>query len=101
MNKTKHNAQTRLNCGERLMYLNEIAATKAACEDELRAKDEIIAYYRRAAELATRSKHRALNRQDEQRKDIVAYAVCAAFVAFAIWLGGTAIHTFLLWASGR
>lgn len=101
MNKTKHNKQTHLNCAERILYLNEITQIKAECARELAAKDEVIDYYRRAAELAMRSKHRALNRQDEQRKDMIAHAACVALVAFAIWLGGSAIHTFLLWASGR
>lgn len=92
---------TKPTCRERLMYLNIIAEIRAEHARELAEKDEVIAYYRRAAEQATRSKHRALNRQEEQRKDMIAYAVCAALVAFAVWLGGTAIHTFLLWASGR
>lgn len=92
---------TKPTCRERLMYLNIITEIRAEHARELAEKDEVIAYYRRAAELATRSKHRALNRQDEQRKDMIAYAVCAALVAFAVWLGGTTVHEIILWASGR
>jgi ferric-dicitrate binding protein FerR (iron transport regulator) len=91
----------KLNCRQVMYYLNIIAEKEQEHARELAEKDEVIDYYRRAAEQATRSKHRALNRQDEQRKDMIAYAVCAALVAFAVWLGGTAIHTFLLWASGQ
>ena len=91
----------KLNCRQVMYYLNIIAEKEQEKARELAEKDEVIDYYRRAAEQATRSKHRALNRQEEQRKDMIAYAVCAALVAFAVWLGGTAIHTFLLWASGR
>jgi hypothetical protein len=92
---------TKPTCRERLLYLNKIAEKEAEKAAVIAEKDEIIRYFRRAAEMATRSKHRALNRRDEQRKDMIAYAVCAALVAFAVWLGGTAIHTFLLWASGQ
>lgn len=92
---------TKPTCRERLFYLNKIAEKEAEKAAVIAEKDEIIRYFRRAAEMATRSKHRALSRRDEQRKDMIAYAVCAALVAFAVWLGGTAIHTFLLWASGQ
>lgn len=102
MNKTKHNQQTeRLNCAERLMYLNEIAATKAACEAELRAKDEYIEYYKKAAEQATRSKHRALERRDEHRKDMIVLALLIVGIAAALWIGGLAVHEMILWAQGR
>lgn len=101
MVKTVSNERTKMNQRERLFYLNKIAEKEAEKAAVIAEKDEIIRYFRRAAEMATRSKHRALSRRDEQRKDMIAYAVCIALVAFAVWLGGTAIHTFLLWASGR
>lgn len=101
MNKTKHNKQLRLNCAERLLYLNQIAQTKAECTRELAVKDEIIAYYQRAAEAATRSKHRAIARREEHRKDIVAWGIFIFFITAAIILAVVAGHEFLLWASGR
>ena len=91
----------KLNCRQVMYYLNIIAEKEQEHARELAEKDEVIDYYRRAAEQATRSKHRALDRRDEQRKDIIAWGICIACIAFAVWLGGTAIHTFLLWASGR
>lgn len=93
---------------ERIRYLNiiaekdkEIAGIKNDCRQKLAEKNAVIDYYRRAAEQATRSKHRALNRQGEQRKDVIAWAVLALCVAGAVWLTGAAVHTFILWASGR
>lgn len=101
MNKTKHNKQTRLNCAERILYLNEITQIKAECARELAAKDEIIAYYQRAAEAATRSKHRAIARKEERRKDVIAWGIFILFIVAAMILAILAGHEFLLWASGR
>lgn len=102
------NDNTRCTGRERIVYLNIIAEKdKAIAEKEaekaavIAEKNAVINYYKRAAEQATRSKHRALNRQDEQRKDIIAWAILALCIAGAVWLGGAAIHTFCLWASGR
>lgn len=92
---------TKPTCRERLMYLNIIAEIRAEHAHELAEKDEVIAYYRRAAEFATRSKHRAIDRRDEQRKDMIAWGICIACIAFAVWLGGTTVHEIILWASGR
>lgn len=83
------------------MYLNEITQTKADCAHELMAKDEIIAYYRRAAEAATRSKHRAIARKEEHRKDVIAWGIFVLFVVAAVIFAIVASHEFLLWASGR
>ena len=92
---------TKPTCRERLFYLNKIAEKEAEKAAVIVEKDEVIDYYRRTAELATRSKHRALDRRDEQRKDIIAWGICIACIAFAAWLGGAAVHEILLWASGR
>lgn len=91
----------KLNCRQVMYYLNIIAEKEQGKAAAIAEKDEVIDYYRRAAEQATRSKHRALDRRDEQRKDIIAWGICIALVAFALWLGGTAVHEILLWASGR
>lgn len=92
---------SKLNCRDKMFYMNIIAQKEAEKAAIIAEKDETIDYYRRAAEMATRSKHRALSRQDEQRKDIIAYGIFAVGVALSLWLAGAAIHTFLLWASGR
>lgn len=92
---------TKPTCRERLFYLNKIAEKEAEKAAVIVEKDEVIDYYRRTAEQATRSKHRALDRRDEQRKDIIAWGICIACIAFAVWLGGVAVHEILLWASGR
>lgn len=92
---------TKPTCRERLFYLNKIAEKEAEKAAVIAEKDEIIRYFRRAAEMATRSKHRALDRRDEQRKDIIAWGICIACIAFAVWLGGTTVHEIILWASGR
>ena len=91
----------KLNCRQVMYYLNIIAEKDQEKAAAIAEKDEVIAYYRRAAEQATRSKHRALDRRDEQRKDIIAWGICIACIAFAVWLGGTTVHEIILWASGR
>ena len=91
----------KLNCRQVMYYLNIIAEKEQEKTAAIAEKDEVIDYYRRAAEQATRSKHRALDRRDEQRKDIIAWGICIACIAFAVWLGGTTVHEIILWASGR
>ena len=91
----------KLNCRQVMYYLNIIAEKEQEKAAAIAEKDEVIDYYRRTAEQATRSKHRALDRRDEQRKDIIAWGICIACIAFAVWLGGAAVHEILLWASGR
>ena len=84
-----------------LMVMNELATMQAAHEAEIRAKDEVIEYYRRAAENATRSKHRALHRRSEQRKDIITAAILMVAIGLFFLLTVHATHTAILWASGR
>lgn len=91
----------KLNCRQVMYYLNIIAEKEQEKAAAIAEKDEVIDYYRRAAEQATRSKHRALDRRDEQRKDIIAWGICIACIAFAVWLGGATVHEIILWASGR
>ena len=92
---------TKPTCRERLFYLNKIAEKEAEKAAVIVEKDEVIDYYRRTAEQATRSKHRALDNRSEQRRDIIAWGIFAVSVALAIWLTGAAVHEFILWASGR
>ena len=91
----------KLNCRDKMFYMNIIAQKDKEICEIIAEKDETIDYYRRAAEMATRSKHRALERRDEQRRDIVAWGIFAVGMALSLWLAGAAIHTFLLWSNGR
>jgi len=84
-----------------LMIMNELATREAAHEAEIRAKDEVIEYYKRAAENATRSKHRALHRRSEQRKDIITAAILMVATGLFTLLTVYAVHEAILWASGR
>ena len=99
-NKVNPNKQS-LNAADKMFYLAIIASNKAEYEKELATKDDIIQYYKRAAEQATRSKHRALDRKEEHRKDMIVLALLIVGIAIAILIGGLAFHEFLLWASGR
>ena len=86
---------------ERIRYLNIIAEKEAEKAAIIAEKNAVIDYYRRAAETATRTKHRALDNRNEQRRDIIAWGVFAVCAALAVWLTGAAVHEFILWASGR
>jgi hypothetical protein len=67
---------------------------------EIADKDAEIEYYKHAAEIATRSKYRALNSKSERRKDLMAYGAAVLFVVVAVWLAVMSIHEFSLWAGG-
>lgn len=99
--KTVKNDNTRCSGRERIKYLNIIAQKEAEKAAIIAEKNAVIEYYRRSAEQATRSKHRALDNRSEQRRDIIAWGIFAVSVALAIWLTGAAAHEFILWASGR
>ena len=107
MNKQK----SFLNCRDRQVYENIIETNRQYYEDiiaqmkadnaaEIADKDAEIEYYKNAAEIATRSKYRALNSKSERRKDLMAYGAAVIFVVVAVWLGVMALHEFSLWAGG-
>ena len=107
MNKQK----SFLNCRDRQVYENIIETNRQYYEDiiaqmkadnaaEIADKDAEIEYYKHAAEIATRSKYRALNSKSERRKDLMAYGAAVIFVVVAVWLGVMALHEFSLWAGG-
>ena len=104
--------KTRLNCRDRQVYENIIEANKrhydnvitimkADYQAEIAEKNAAIEYYRQAAEMAVRSKHRALDAKSERRKDLIAYGVCAVLIVVAVWLAVSACHEFALWAGGH
>ena len=107
MNKQK----SFLNCRDRQVYENIINANRKYYEGiiaqmeadnaaEIADKDAEIEYYKNAAEIATRSKYRALNSKSERRKDLMAYGAAVLFVVVAVWLAVMSLHEFSLWAGG-
>lgn len=107
MNKQK----SFLNCRDRQAYENiinanrqyydgVIAQMKAEHAAEIADKEAEIEYYKHAAEIATRSKYRALNSKAERRKDLMAYGAAAIFTVVAVWLAVMALHEFASWAGG-
>jgi hypothetical protein len=107
MNKQK----SFLNCRDRQVYENIINANRKYYEEiiaqmeadnaaEIADKDAEIEYYKHAAEIATRSKYRALNSKSERRKDLMAYGAAVLFVVVAVWLAVMSLHEFSLWAGG-
>ena len=104
--------KSRLNCRDRQAYENIIEANRqyyegiiankeAEHQAEIDGKNAEIEYYKHAAEIATRSKYRALNSKAERRKDLMAYGVAVLFVIVAVWLAVMALHEFTLWAGGH
>lgn len=91
----------KLNCRDKLFYLNIIAQKEAEKAAALAEKDEMIERYRRAAETATQSKRRALAGRAERRKDIICWGILCFFIVVAALLAVAAGNEFLLWASGR
>lgn len=103
--------KSRINCRDRHVYENIINANrqyyegiiaqmKAENAAEIADKDAEIEYYKNAAEIATRSKYRALNSKAERRKDLMAYGAAVLFVVVAVWLAVMSLHEFSLWAGG-
>lgn len=103
--------KSRINCRDRHVYENIINANrqyyegiiaqmKAENAAEIADKDAEIEYYKNAAEIATRSKYRALNSKSERRKDLMAYGAAVLFVVVAVWLAVMSLHEFSLWAGG-
>lgn len=103
--------KSRINCRDRQVYENIIETNRQYYEDiiaqakadsaaEIADKDAEIEYYKNAAEIATRSKYRALNSKAERRKDLMAYGAAVLFAVAAVWLAVMALHEFALWAGG-
>lgn len=92
---------SKFNAADQIRILNALATRDAANGEICAVKDEVIEGYKRAAEAAIRSKHRALARKEERRKDIFAWAVLTLAIAASVLLIVIAGHEFLLWASGR
>ena len=103
--------KSRINCRDRQVYENIIETNrqyyesvieqiKADSAAEIADKAAEVEYYRHAAEIATRSKYRALNSKAERRKDLMAYGAAVLFAVVAVWLAVMALHEFALWAGG-
>lgn len=103
--------KSRINCRDRQVYENIIETNRQYYEsviEQIKAdsaakiadKAAEVEYYRHAAEIATRSKYRALNSKAERRKDLMAYGAAVLFAVVAVWLAVMALHEFALWAGG-
>lgn len=93
----------KLNNRDKLMYLNKIAEMQYEHEQALREKDEMIRYYARAAETATRRKEQAIRNSERRAKLNLSYALLLiagmALIPWALWLVDAAFKSFWLWAN--
>lgn len=104
MNRTQINGSKReLTAGDKHFYLAMIADMKAEHERALREKNEMIRYYARAAETATRRKEQAIRNAERRAKLNLSYALLLiagmALIPWALWLVDTAFKSFWLWAN--
>lgn len=95
----------KLNNRDKLMYLNIIAEMQADHARELAEKDELIAYYAKAAELAADRKRRAIRNAERRAKLNLSYALlliaAMCVIPWVLWLFDGAMKAFWLWANGR
>ena len=93
----------KLNNRDKLMYLNIIAEMRADHARELAEKDEVIAYYAKAAELAADRKRRAIRNAERRAKLNLSYAALIlagmAVIPWVLWLVDAAFKSFWLWAN--
>lgn len=94
----------KLNNRDKLMYLNIIAEMQSEHAKELAEKDELIAYYAKAAELAADRKRRAIRNAERRAKLNLSYAALILagmmVIPWALWLFDGAMKAFWLWANG-
>lgn len=97
------NETTRVTGHERMIYLNMIAELKAEHARELRAKDEMISYYAKAAEVATSRKKAAIRNAERRAKLNLSYAALILagmmVIPWVLWLIDFAMKSFWLWAN--
>lgn len=97
------NETTRVTGHERMIYLNMIAELKAEHEKELRAKDETIRYYAKAAEVATNRKKAAIRSAERKAKLNFSYALLLLtgmmVIPWLFWFVDLAAKNFWLWAN--
>lgn len=97
------NETTRVTGHERMIYLNMIAELKAEHEKELRAKDEMLRYYARTAELATARKKQAIRSAERKAKLNFSYALLLitgmTVIPWLFWFVDAALKEFWLWAN--
>ena len=106
MNRTQINGSKReLTAGDKHFYLAMIADMKAEHERALREKDEMIRYYARAAETATRRKKQAIRNSERRAKLNFSYAALILagmmVIPWVLWLFDGAMKAFWLWANGK
>ena len=85
------------------MIMNELATREAAHEAELKAKDEMIRYYARMAELATNRKKQAIRNSERRAKLNFSYAALIlagmTLIPWLFWFIDFAAKEFWLWAN--
>ena len=93
----------KLNNRDKLMYLNIIAEMQADHARELAEKDELIAYYAKAAELAADRKRRAIRNSERRAKLNLSYALLLlsgmTVIPWLFWFVDLAAKNFWLWAN--
>ena len=93
----------KLNNRDKLMYLNIIAEMQAEHARELAEKDELIAYYAKAAELAADRKRRAIRNSERRAKLNLSYALLLiagmTVIPSLFWFVDLAAKNFWLWAN--
>lgn len=93
----------KLNNRDKLMYLNIIAEMQADHARELAEKDELIAYYAKAAELAADRKRRAIRNAERRAKLNLSYAALIlagmTVIPWLFWFVDLAAKNFWLWAN--
>ena len=94
---------TQFNHQQALMIMNELATREAAHEAELKAKDEMIRYYARMAELATNRKKQAIRNSERRAKLNFSYAALIlagmTLIPWLFWFIDFAAKEFWLWAN--
>lgn len=94
---------TQFNHQQALMIMNELATREAAHEAELKAKDEMIRYYARMAELATNRKKAAIRSSERRAKLNFSYAALIlagmTLIPWLFWFIDLAAKEFWLWAN--
>lgn len=104
MRRTQINgSKTELRAGDKAFYLAYIAELESDHEKALREKDELIAYYAKAAELAADRKRRAIRNAERRTKLNLSYAALILagmmVIPWVLWLCDTAFKSFWLWAN--
>lgn len=90
---------TQYNRRQALEIMSTIATMQAEHEKELLAKNEEIEYWKRAAEQAIKSRHRALYSHKTKIKQYLEYGVCLVLCSSGLAMVFAALISFWEWAN--